>query len=85
MTDSAPNNSAEIPDFPRIQPEKNKSRPTLRDFFAVHAPITMAEAQKTLDDEGAGFVSYGKIYKRLAQMQLAYADAMLQERQTYGK
>lgn len=50
---------------------------TLRDYFAIHAPVTMADAERTLKDENAGFVSYATIYKRLSQMQFAYADAMM--------
>lgn len=64
-------------------PHHEQDGMTLRDYFAAAAPMTLADAERTLKDEGAGFVSYGKIYRRLAQMQLAYADAMLEERLTY--
>ena len=53
---------------------------TLRDYFAIKAPVTMADAERTLKDEDAGFVSYGTLYKRLAQMQYFYADQMLKTR-----
>lgn len=53
---------------------------TLRDYFAIRAPVTIADAERTLNDEDAGFVSWGTIMKRLCQMQLAYADVMLKTR-----
>lgn len=52
----------------------------LRDYFAIRAPITISDAERSLKDENAGFVSYGDIMKRLSQMQFAYADAMLKAR-----
>lgn len=52
----------------------------LRDYFAASSPIAMADAEKSLASEGHNTVSHAQIYKRLAQMRYAYADAMLTER-----
>ena len=54
---------------------------TLRDYFAAHAPITMADATKTLFDSGTkDEVTVMDVINILSKMRFAYADAMLLER-----
>lgn len=83
LIDDKPENP---PAFPLPLGAMNAAEPSesggifLRDYFAIHAPVTMQDAERTLKDENAGFVSYAQIYKRLSQMQYAYADAMLRTR-----
>lgn len=51
---------------------------TLRDYFAAHAPITLADAVEHLGERKS---TYGGAIATLAQMRTAYADAMLKARE----
>jgi len=51
---------------------------TLRDYFAAHAPITFQDACDAIGEDG---YSYKEAFTRLARMRMAYADAMLAERE----
>lgn len=53
---------------------------TLLDFFAAHAPISLRDAQRSLPRDGCIEVTHADLFRRLAQMRYAYADAMLRAR-----
>ncbi|WP_417585391.1 hypothetical protein [Pelagibacterium sp.] len=53
---------------------------SVRDYFAAHAPITMADAKLALEDIGEKVFSGDQLMEMLAQMRGLYADAMLADR-----
>lgn len=56
---------------------------SLRDYFATHCPITFQDAREIVHEDlknKCEAVTYKKIFEWLCQMQLAYADSMLEQR-----
>ena len=54
---------------------------TLRQYYAAHAPITMADAQRTLLDWGRKVSTVADILDMLAQLRFLYADEMIKARE----
>ena len=73
---SAPDSSKTASD-----PKGTSNGRTLRDEFAMHAPITLADARQAVEETGATDVTGGMLLQLLAQMRWRYADAMLAERE----
>lgn len=51
---------------------------SMRDYFAAHAPITVADAMKSFEEAK---LTHAQLFKRIAQMRYAYADAMIAARE----
>jgi hypothetical protein len=47
-----------------------------REYFSAHAPIALDDARDSLKTSGHSEVTHAQIFRRLAQMRFAYADAM---------
>jgi len=54
---------------------------TLRDYFAAHAPITLQDAIWAMQQIGETVKTGEELITFFAQLRLAYADAMLKERE----
>lgn len=47
-----------------------------REYYAARAPISLDDARESLSS-GHSEVTHAQLFRRLAQMRFAYADAML--------
>ncbi len=54
----------------------------LRDYFAAHAPITVADAEKAVRGVTAVPPTGGELMEMLSGMRYVYADAMLKARKS---
>jgi hypothetical protein len=70
-----------LPAFPTNQVGAKEGM-TIRDYFAASSPISLADAERSLASEGHSEVSHARLYTRLARMRYAYADAMLEARES---
>jgi len=53
---------------------------SLRDYIAIHAPLSTLDAAKMMEEVGKEKATYVEIYAWLAKMRYIYADAMLEAR-----
>lgn len=54
---------------------------SLRDYYAAHAPITLQDAIWAMQQVGETVKTGEELITFFAQLRLAYADAMLKERE----
>lgn len=67
------------PAFSATGPVSNKGM-TLRDYFAAHAPITLADAVSVLEHSNAPSCTIYETLAYLAKLRTDYADAMIAAR-----